>query len=57
MVHVNDVDVDNMKYNELRKALKQYGLSTSGKKIDLQLRLNNYLHEAAAAEKEEVTSR
>ena len=54
MVHVVN-DVDNMKYNELRKTLKQYGLSTSGKKIDLQLRLNNYLHESAAAEKEEVT--
>ncbi len=56
MVHVNDVDVDNMKYNELRKTLKRFGLSTSGKKIDLQLRLTNYLHEAAAAEKEEVAT-
>ncbi len=50
----NDVvDVDNLKWNELRKTVKQYGLSTSGKKVDLQQRLKNYLQ--AAAEKEEVT--
>ncbi|KAK1732829.1 hypothetical protein QTG54_016541 [Skeletonema marinoi] len=46
----NNVDVDNLKWNELRKTVKQYGLSTSGKKIDLQQRLKNHL-QAAAAEK------
>ena len=31
--------------------MKQYGLSTSGKKIDLQQRLKNYLDEAAEGKK------
>lgn len=61
---MNSIEVDNLKWNELRQTVKQYGLSTSGKKIDLQQRLKNYFvegqqhhrrEEAAAAAHEKET--
>ena len=48
------IDVDNLNWNDLRKTVKRYGLSSSGKKVDLQERLKNHYLQAAA-EKEEVT--
>lgn len=41
----DDIDVDNLKWNELRKVVKSYGLSTAGRKFELQERLKNYLEE------------
>ena len=38
-------NVDKLNWNELRKTIKTYGLSNSGRKIDLQQRLKNYLVE------------
>ena len=40
---MNISNIDNLKWNELRSTVKQYGLSTSGRKLDLQCRLKNYL--------------
>jgi hypothetical protein len=33
------IDVDNLSWNDLRKLVKQHGLSVPGKKLDLQERL------------------
>lgn len=41
-----NIDVESLKWNELRQTVKQCGLSTAGKKVDLQQRLKNYLKEA-----------
>eukprot|EP00986_Skeletonema_menzelii_P017209 scaffold18301_cov79-Skeletonema_menzelii.AAC.3 len=38
-------NVDKLNWNELRKTIKTYGLSNSGRKIELQQRLKNYLVE------------
>lgn len=42
---IASIDVNNLKWNELRKIVKQYGLSTAGRKFELQERLKNYLEE------------
>ncbi|KAL7448088.1 hypothetical protein ACHAWC_000345 [Mediolabrus comicus] len=42
-MNMNISNIDNLKWNELRSTVKQYGLSTSGRKLDLQCRLKNYL--------------
>jgi hypothetical protein len=34
---MNISNIDNLKWNELRATVKQYGLSTSGRKMDLQV--------------------
>ena len=41
----DDIDVDNLKWNDLRKAVKKHGLNTAGRKFELQERLRNYLEE------------
>ncbi len=53
---VNSFEVDNLKWNELRQTVKQYGLSTSGKKIDLQQRLKNYFLEGQQHSREEAAA-
>jgi hypothetical protein len=42
-MNMNISNIDNLKWNELRATVKQCGLSTSGRKVDLQCRLKNYL--------------
>ena len=41
----DDIDVDNLKWNDLRKIVKQHGLSTAGRKFELQERLRSHLEE------------
>ena len=46
-VHADDkINVDNMIVNNLRKELKRRGLSTAGRKAELQKRLREYLTES-----------
>ena len=51
-MNMNIGNIDNLKWNELRATVKQYGLSTAGRKLDLQCRLKNYLE--TQLQKEEV---
>jgi hypothetical protein len=57
-MNMNISNIDNLKWNELRATVKQYGLSTSGRKLDLQCRLKNYLEsqllQQEGAQQEEV---
>jgi ssDNA-binding Zn-finger/Zn-ribbon topoisomerase 1 len=58
-MNMNISNIDNLKWNELRSTVKQYGLSISGRKLDLQCRLKNYLksqlrQEEGVQQREEV---
>ena len=43
----DDINVDSMIVKELRVELKKRGLSTAGRKADMQLRLKEYISNAA----------